>query len=185
MYKVRVCYHGKAELSAVNRNHAYYYHADGSSEEIEFATVGPNTIASEEPTIGLSRLCMDIKKRFSELGERDLSRAYIENNIEKIKQLLPDYKRGKVTLAQLLDFEAQDRVIPVYIIELLHAHQSEYDVNDTFRNNMVRILQTDDRYVFTKEMETKVVSRYMDLDQKGEFAAMLEDAITFFESVCR
>lgn len=185
MYKVRVCYHGKAELSAVNRNHAYYYHADGSSEEIEFATVGPNTIASEEPTIGLSRLCMDIKKRFSELGERDLSRAYIENNIEKIKQLLPDYKRGKVTLAQLLDFEAQDRVIPVYIIELLHAHQSEYDVNDTFRNNMVRILQTDDRYVFTKEMETKVVSRYMDLDQKGEFAAMLDDAITFFESVCR
>ena len=129
MYKVRVCYHGKAELSAVNRNHAYYYHADGSSEEIEFATVGPNTIASEEPTIGLSRLCMDIKKRFSELGERDLSRAYIENNIEKIKQLLPDYKRGKVTLAQLLDFEAQDRVIPVYIIELLHAHQSEYDVS--------------------------------------------------------
>ena len=50
---------------------------------------------------------------------------------------------------------------------------------------MVRILQTDDRYVFTKEMEIKVVSRYMDLDQKGEFAAMLEDAITFFESVCR
>ena len=90
-----------------------------------------------------------------------------------------------MTLAQLLDFEAQDRVIPVYIIELLHAHQSEYDVNDTFRNNMVRILQTDDRYVFTKEMETKVVSRYMDLDQKGEFAAMLDDAITFFESVCR
>lgn len=184
MYKVRVCYHGKAELSEANRNHAYYYHADGSSEEIEFATVGPNTIASEEPATGLSRLCVDIKNRFAKLGERDLSRAYIENNIEKIKQLLPGYKRGKVTFAQLLDFEAQDRVIPVYIIELLHAHQSEYDVNDTFRNNMVKILQTDDRYVFTKEMKTKVVCRYMDLDQKGEFAAMLDDAIAFFESVC-
>ena len=49
---------------------------------------------------------------------------------------------------------------------------------------MVKILQTDDRYVFTKEMKTKVVCRYMDLDQKGEFAAMLDDAIAFFESVC-
>lgn len=185
MYKVRICYHGKAELSAANSNCAYYYHADGSSEEIQFMTVGANTIASEEPAAGLSRLCMDIKLRFSKLGERDLSRAYIENNIEKIKQLLPDYKRGKVTLAQLLDFEAQDRVIPVYIIELLYVHQSEYDVNDTFRNNMVRILQTDDRYVFTKEMKTKVVSRYMNLDQKGEFAAMLDETIAFFESVCR
>lgn len=184
MYKVRICHHGKAELNAANSNCAYYYHADGISEEIPFVTVGPNSIASEDPAAGLSRLYKDIKLRFSKLGEHDLSRAYIKNNIEKIKQLLPDYKRGKVTLAQLLDFEAQDRVIPVHIIELLCANQSEYDANDTFRNNMVRILQTDDRYVFTNEMKMKVVSRYMDLDQKGEFAAMLDEAIVFFENVC-
>ena len=185
MYKVRICCHGKTELSVANTNCAYYYHADGSSEEIQFATMGPNTIASEEPIVGLSRLCMDIKLRFSKLGERDLSRAYIESNIERIKQLLPEYKSGKLTLAQLLDFEAQDRVIPVYIVELLYIHQSEYDVNDTFRNNMIRILQTDDRYVFTKEMKSKVLRRYMDLDQKGDFTTMLDEAIDFFESTCR
>ena len=165
MYKVRICCHGKAVLSTTNKNFADFYHVDGSIEGVEFVTMGLNTITSEEPTIGLSRLCMDIKQRFSKLGERDLSRAYIKNNIEKIKQLLPDYKKGKLTLTQLLDFESQDRVIPVYIIEWLYTHRSEYDANDTFRNNMFRIFQTNDRHVFTKEMKTEVIDRYIDLGQ--------------------
>lgn len=164
MYKVRICCHGKAVLSTTNKNFADFYHVDGSIEGVEFVTMGLNTITSEEPTVGLSRLCMDIKQRFSKLGERDLSRAYIKNNIEKIKQLLPDYKKGKLTLTQLLDFESQDRVIPVYIIEWLYTHRSEYDANDTFRNNMFRIFQTNDRHVFTKEMKTEVIDRYIDLD---------------------
>ena len=184
MYKVRVCGHGKTELSAVNRNFAYFYHTDGSSETIEFVTIGSNTMASEDPATGLSRLCMDIKQRFSKLGERDLSRAYIKNNIERIKQQIPGYKMGKVTLAQLLDFESQDRIIPVYIIELLYRHQSEYDTNDTFRNNMVRILRTDDRYTFTNDMKTEVIKRYVELDRCGQFAEMLDVAIAFFERVC-
>lgn len=184
MYKVRICCHGKAVLSTTNKNFADFYHVDGSIEGVEFVTMGLNTITSEEPTIGLSRLCMDIKQRFSKLGERDLSRAYIKNNIEKIKQLLPDYKKGKLTLTQLLDFESQDRVIPVYIIEWLYTHRSEYDANDTFRNNMFRIFQTNDRYVFTKEMKTEVIDRYIDLDQKSQFAEMLDGAIAFFENGC-
>lgn len=184
MYKVRICCHGKAVLSTTNKNFADFYHVDGSIEGVEFVTMGLNTITSEEPTIGLSRLCMDIKQRFSKLGERDLSRAYIKNNIEKIKQLLPDYKKGKLTLTQLLDFESQDRVIPVYIIEWLYTHRSEYDANDTFRNNMFRIFQTNDRHVFTKEMKTEVIDRYIDLDQKSQFAEMLDGAIAFFENGC-
>lgn len=184
MYKVRICCHGKAVLSTTNKNFADFYHVDGSIEGVEFVTMGLNTITSEEPTIGLSRLCMDIKQRFSKLGERDLSRAYIKNNIEKIKQLLPDYKKGKLTLTQLLDFESQDRVIPVYIIEWLYTHRSEYDANDTFRNNMFRIFQTNDRHVFTKEMKTEVIDRYIDLDQKSQFAEMLDEAIAFFENGC-
>lgn len=184
MYKVRICCHGKAVLSTTNKNFADFYHVDGSIEGVEFVTMGLNTITSEEPTIGLSRLCMDIKQRFSKLGERDLSRAYIKNNIEKIKQLLPDYKKGKLTLTQLLDFESQDRVIPVYIIEWLYTHRSEYDANDTFRNNMFRIFQTNDRHVFTKEMKTEVIDRYIDLDQKTQFAEMLDEAIAFFENGC-
>lgn len=184
MYKVRICCHGKAVLSTTNKNFADFYHVDGSIEGVEFVTMGLNTITSEEPTVGLSRLCMDIKQRFSKLGERDLSRAYIKNNIEKIKQLLPDYKKGKLTLTQLLDFESQDRVIPVYIIEWLYTHRSEYDANDTFRNNMFRIFQTNDRHVFTKEMKTEVIDRYMDLDQKNQFAEMLDEAIAFFENGC-
>lgn len=184
MYKVRICCHGKAVLSTTNKNFADFYHVDGSIEGVEFVTMGLNTITSEEPTIGLSRLCMDIKQRFSKLGERDLSRAYIKNNIEKIKQLLLDYKKGKLTLTQLLDFESQDRVIPVYIIEWLYTHRSEYDANDTFRNNMFRIFQTNDRHVFTKEMKTEVIDRYIDLDQKSQFAEMLDEAIAFFENGC-
>ena len=184
MYKVRICCHGKAVLSTTNKNFADFYHVDGSIEGVEFVTMGLNTITSEEPTVGLSRLCMDIKQRFSKLGERDLSRAYIKNNIEKIKQLLPDYKKGKLTLTQLLDFESQDRVIPVYIIEWLYTHRSEYDANDTFRNNMFRIFQTNDRHVFTKEMKTEVIDRYIDLDQKNQFAEMLDEAIAFFENGC-
>ena len=185
MYKVMICRHGKDTLEQVSSNCAYFYHVDGSTEKIEFVIVGPSTISSEAPGAGLSRLCTDIKQRFAKLGERDLSREYIAKNVERIKLLLPKYKNGKLPLVELLDFEAQDRVIPVYILELLLSNQAEYDAEDTFRNNMVRILKTDDRYAFTKEMRADVIRRYTELDHKGEFATMLEKAITFFETVCQ
>ena len=90
-----------------------------------------------------------------------------------------------ISIADLLDFEAKDRIIPIYILELLLEHREEYDTDDSFRNNMVRILKTDDRYTFTKESRNAIIRRYIEMDQAGEFVQMLDDAISFFESKCR
>lgn len=185
IYKVRICRHGNNSLSCANMNRAFFYHVDGTTDQVVFATFGQNVIASEAPNVALKRLCSDIKLRFSKLGERDLSRAYIANNLEKIKKLLPKYKDGKLTLAELMDFEAQDRVIPVYILEQIYCHQTEYDKDDTFRNNMVKILKTDEQFAFTRELRTEALRRYVEMDQKGEFAEMFENAIAFFESECQ
>ena len=185
MYKIRICRHGKAMLDSVNFNQAFFYHVDKSTEVIEFGTVGARTFSSEAPPQGLHRLYKDIVHRFSKLGERDLSKAYIANSVARIKPLLPRYKQGRLTIPDLLDFESKDRVIPIYILELLLRHKEEYNPDDTFRNNMVRILKTDDRYVFTNKLRTETINRYLKMDQAGEFCEMLEKAISFFETVCR
>lgn len=50
---------------------------------------------------------------------------------------------------------------------------------------MQRILKADDRYVLTTEALKETLTRYIDMDKKGTFVTMLNDAIAFFQSACR
>lgn len=65
-----------------------------------------------------------------------------------IEDLLRKYKSGTCSIVQLLDFEHEDRVVPVYIIEQLSCNSKNYNTSETFTQNMQRILDCKDKFIF-------------------------------------
>lgn len=182
-YRVKVCLHAEKPTQAHCSN-VYFFHADGSQEGILFGIYGPFHISAVSPSVGLSELCQDIKLRLSKLGERDLSREYLQNCIAEISKKLPDYQTKKISIEELLDFEHEDRIIPIFILELLYNHRTEYRTSDGFNQNLCRILQTDNRYVMSKKTTKEVLNRYLRMDSDGTFVVMLNEAIHFFQTIC-
>lgn len=160
IYRVKVCMHDE-ENNIAHCPIAYFYHADGTQKGIMFGVYGHFHVNAVSPTVGLPELSLEIKPRLSRLGERDLSREYLKNCIAKISKKIPDYQAKKISIADLLDFEHEDSIIPVYILELLYTHKNEYLTTEDFYRNMQRILQTDDRFVLTKETVQNVLERYI------------------------
>lgn len=184
LYKIRVCGEVNVKSDITNTYQVNLYHVDGSEEHKMFAAIGGTHIHSEPAKVGLLQLCDEVKNRLSKLGERDLTREYLKVNIDKIKKMLPQYKNGKCTLAKLLDFEHDDRVFPIYIIELLSINKQMYNMSENFNKNMLKILNCGERFVMTEEKKKEILRRYVDMDAEGTFFAMLESAIDFFETTC-
>ena len=183
LYKIRVCKSAAPNTELSNCYTFYLYHVDGTEDGHLYGWYGKNQIAAVKPDIGLSALCEMVKDRMSKLGERDLSLEYLRSCMKKIKKLLPKYEGGQCTLAELLDYEANDRVLPIYILEILLANKTEYSRDESFNQNMIRILKTDDRYVVTDEAKKAVLSRYMEMDKQGTFINLLNECIAFLDSI--
>lgn len=183
LYKIRICKSAAPNMELANCYTCYLYHVDGTEEGHLYGWYGKNEIAAVKPNVGLSVLCEVVKDRMSKIGERDLSLAYLRNCMGKIKKLLPKYESGQRTIAELLDYEANDRVLPIYILEILLENKAEYSKEESFNQNMIRILKTDDRYVVTDEVKKAVLSRYMEMDKQGTFINLLNQCIAFLDSI--
>ena len=184
LYKVRICQHNAASFSIANAYNVYLYHADGTQSGTMLGIAGSLCTISKKPEEGIALLASEIKIRLSKLGERDLTREYIKTNCERIKKLLPSYKKGSISLPKLLDFEHEDRVIPLYVLEQLSTHKAEYNTRKSFTENMQQILRADSNFLFTHSLKEEILQRYLDMDQKNTFSIMVEDAIDFFETNC-
>ncbi len=182
-YKVKVSIHNE-KPSIAHCPIAYFYHADGSQNGTMFGVYGDFHVNATSPDVGISEIYSEIKSRLSKLGERDLSREYLQNCIAKITKKLPAYQEHKISIADLLDFEHEDRVIPIYILEQIYTHRDEYMPSEDFYRNMQRILQTDDRFVLTKDTTKGILERYINMDREESFATLLNKAIEFFETTC-
>lgn len=79
----------------------------------------------------------------------------------------------------MLDFEHEDRIIPMYILEQIYIHRDEYLPSEDSYKNMQRILRVNERYVLTKE----IIERYLSMDCGGSFITILNQAIKFFETI--
>lgn len=183
-YKVKIGVHNK-KPSMVHCSIAYFYHADGSQNGVIFGVYGNFHVNASSPNVGISELYSEIKFRLSKLGERDLSKEYLQNCIAKISKELPAYEEHKISIADLLDFEHEDRIIPVYILERIYTHRDEYLPSEDFYKNMQRILRFNELYVLTEETVKEIIERYSSMDCDGSFITMLNQAIKFFETICK
>ena len=181
-YKIKVCKHGLS-LKEANVLKINFYHVDGSKEEKEIGFFGESSFRSEKPSVGLSLLCKQIKKKLSNFGERDLTKNYIKKNIENIEKLLPSYKKGDISLADLMDYEHEDRVIPIYIVELIYKNREKYDMEQNFTLNMRKILGEKEKVILTNDFKREIVQKYIKMHEEGSFVSMIEEAIKFFKTL--
>lgn len=181
-YKVKVGSHNGKRTHCPT---AYFYHADGTQNGTILCVLSHFHVNAMAPIDGISELSQEIKSRLSKLGERDLSREYLQNCIAKISKELPAYQEHKITIADLLDFDHEDRIIPIYILEQIYTYKDEYLPSEDFYRNMQRILRTDDRFILAKETEKEILERYLDMDRDGTFSTLLSEAIEFFATTCR
>jgi len=184
IYKIQICKHSAPESNLVHLYTLYLYHADGTQNGTIFAHTEQLSVSSVTPDKGIRLLFNTVKSRLSKLGERDLSREYLKNTLNKIQKLLPQYKNGAISLAMLLDFEHNDRIFPLYIVEQIFEQQEHYNLTKSFTENMQQILGVNDRFLFSDALKKEVLQRYMKMDQDGTFITMAESAIHFFESTC-
>lgn len=182
-YKVKICRHNK-KPSMVHCPTAYFYHVDGTQNGAILGIYGDFHVNAISPNAGVASLFPEIKKRLSKLGERDLSKEYLLNCIANISKMLPAYQDHKITVAELLDFEHEDKVMPIYILEQIYCHKDEYLPSEDFYQNMQRILRTDDRFVLSNDTVKEILEHYLDMDRNGTFLPMLNEAIGFFEAIC-
>lgn len=120
-YKVKIGVHNE-KPSLVHCPIAYFYHADGSQNGVMIGVYGNFRVNATSPNVGVCELYSEIKFRLSKLGERDLSKEYLQNCISKISKKLPAYEEHKISIADLLYFEHEDRIIPVYILEQIYIY---------------------------------------------------------------
>ena len=182
LYKVKICksdIKNEKETSLIN---IYLFHVDGTQENSVFGIVGKAHVISESPKEGLSRLCLEIRDRLNKVGQRDLSVDYINKHLDTIIKMLPRYKNGRLSIAQLLDFENKDRVIPIYIIEQLFNEKDKYQETQSFTEIMVSILNCGETYGVTEEKLKEILLRYSEMDKDGTFVVMLESAIEYFKN---
>mgnify|MGYP003100177588 FL=1 len=66
----------------------------------------------------------------------------------------------------------------------MYTHRDEYRLSEDFYRNMQRVLQTDDRFVLTKDTVKEILDRYLEMDSKGTFITLLNEAIMFFQTTC-
>ena len=182
LYKVKICKSDIKNEEEANLIKTYLFHVDGTQEETAFGIMGKAHVISESPEKGLSRLCVDIKDRLNKVSQRDLSVDYINNQLDIIIKKLPRYKNGRLSIAQLLDFEHKDRVIPIYIIEQLFNEKDKYQEAQSFTEIMISILNCGETYGVTNEKLKEILLRYLEMDSIGTFTAMLETAIEYFRN---
>lgn len=182
-YKVKVCRHNKGK-KLIHFPTAYFYYSDGSQKGTLFGVYGDFHVNAMQPNVGITELNFEIQSRLSKLGERDLSREYLQNIISEISTRLSAYTERKISIAELLDFEHEDRIIPVFILEQLYIHRDEYVLSEDFYQNVRRILRTDDRFVLTEETKKETLERYLSMDRTGDFVTLLHEVIDFFKTIC-
>ena len=182
LYKVKICKIDTRNEKETNFINTYLFHVDGTQESAMFGILGKAHVISESPKEGLSRLCLEIRDRLNKVGQRDLSVDYINKHLDTIIKMLPRYKNGRLSIAQLLDFENNDRVIPIYIIEQLFNEKDKYQETQSFTEIMVSILNCGETYGVTEEKLKEILLRYSEMDKDGTFVVMLESAIEYFKN---
>ena len=181
-YKVKVC-ECKEKLNAFHKATVYLYHSDGT---IKTKTIrGSFRVSATSPVDGLSERYEDIKNRISRLTERDLSQEYLLIFIKAISKKLRDYKMKKISIAELLDYEHEDTIIPIYVLEQIYIHRNEYRDSENFHQNVRRIFNVEDCIVLTKKIVKESLNRYLDMDCKDTFGTMVEEAIRYYRSICK
>ena len=181
LYKIRIC---PAEVSGkIREKQIYHYDIDGEKFQTTFFEVGTPHIPSllPEEAIQQNHSCF-VSKLEELLKTRVMTLRKLRALTDEIITALSKYKKTK-DIAQFVDYESPERVLTIYLLELLKAHEHEYDFSKTFNENLKKILGCSEIYVTDEDKKRAYLEEIKKLHNEDQLIAHIELDIAFFEKI--
>ena len=183
IYRIRICNCNTSKLSNYSLHNMYLYHTDKSSQETAFGIVGYPSVYAEPPKIGFNRVIGILKNRILNLEDRSITSKYLNQNVQKIKNLLSAYETGNCTFEKLIDYEDNDRLLTLMVLENLWETRDEYNYSQSFDENIYQLLGSGKHFHITQEKKREALQRYAGADREGTFSDKLKQFIQFFDQI--
>lgn len=181
LYKIRIC---TVEVSGnVKEKQIYHYDIDGEKSQTTFFEVGTPHIPSLTPQEAIRQNHSYFVSKLEELLKtRVMTLRKLRALTDEIITALSKYKRTK-DIAQFVDYESPERVLTIFLLELLKAHEQEYDFSKTFNENLKKILGCTEIYVTDEDKKRAYLEEIKKLHNEDQLIAHIELDIAFFEKV--
>lgn len=170
----------------------FLYHIDGSKSRSVFGAY--RTEGNQSPvfcTIEPQSITRELWMALVERIERIMSTFVLTINalkreVDILSSKLKKYDEGKLSAAQLLDYEENTAATVIEVIYQLYKSKEHYDRTKTFNQNLSSILNVDgDTITKTLEEKSAFLTQLMALDSEGKLSEYIWNGIHAFEEIYR
>lgn len=192
-YRVRICKSLKYNIGCDMKPviyHLYLYHIDGSkssevfSREHYFDSKKPTFEVVQSQNMTTEQMNVFAKRTEKILSTMILSINFLKKVVDKITFKLGSYDAGKINVAQLLEFEDNNIIDTLELINRLYCHKDKYDVTKSFNQNLRIILKLDsDTITKTQEEKKEYIKSLMAMDKEKQLSDYIWNGIHVFNEI--
>ena len=168
----------------------FLYHIDGSKSKSMFCAYRPEgnhspVFCTIEPQSITRELWIAFVKRIERImSTLVLTINTLKREVDSLALRLKKYDEGKLSTAQLLDYEENTVAVVIDVIHQLYKNREQYDQTKTFNQNLSSILNVDgDTITKTLEEKSAFLTQLMALDSEGKLSEYIWNGIHAFEEM--
>lgn len=182
-YKVKIFNTGKSNEKSQNILKIEKYNLDGTYNNSIFGLIGDSHIVSYNPDTALVLLEKFYINRLTLLvTRRVLTIDYLKKIIISTEKDLQLFTNKEITFLELIDYEDNDRVIAIEILEILYEKKAVYDKSLSFNKNLKNMLSLQGEDYFSTIMHDRYIGKLMELDA-DVLIDTLEQGIKVFNDI--
>lgn len=181
LYKIRI---KVADFPVgIGKKKMYLYGIDGGKSQETFYGIGIQHIPSLPPQKAIQQQHAYYVSKLEELLKtRVMTLRKLRLLTDDLIGALSKYKKSK-NVAQLVDYENPERVLTIYLLEILKKHECEYDFGKGFNENLKRILGCGEIFITSENEKLEYLKQINDLHTKDHLITHIESGIDFFEKI--
>lgn len=190
-YRVRIC--KSPNVSSHNERFLiidlYLYQVDGSKTQAAFIAPSSDNNKKRFITIEPQKVTVDIWRCFIKRIERIMSTRvisiyFLKREVDKLSYKLKRYDAGKMDAARLLEFEEDNVIATIDIINQLYIHKDKYDTTKLFNHNLPIILNLDgDTITRTQNDKKQYLKILSKMDEENTLSEYIWNGINAFYEI--
>ena len=191
-YRVKICKSptDSNANASILQFELFLYHLDGRKSKSVFGAyrLGGNYLpvfCAIEPQSITRELWTAFMKRVEKIMTTlVLTINTVKHEVDILAAKLKKYDEGKISVAQLLDYEENNVATIIEVIHQLYKNKERYDPTKTFNHNLYSILNVDgDTITKTLEDKTAFLTQLMDLATEGKLSEYIWNGIYAFGEI--
>jgi len=170
---------GKSNENKVVNMHCY--HLDGEEQCLPCPFVGSLNVISHSPQKGLDLILDNVREKLSELGNRDITKMYIDNHIKEIDSYLECKDKSYKTLSQLLDYGEGESWLVLYILWKLSELK---DLNyDSFTERVKKAIGSESYIQITEDEKCAFSEMLLNFEREGTLFECISKWVNNYHSI--